>query len=651
MCGIAGFLTQSVPDSGFETCLMGMTRTLAHRGPDSEGAWVDPAAGIALGHRRLAVVDLSPAGHQPMISASGRYAIVFNGEIYNFEELRQEIRTTSGDLTPAFRGHSDTEVMLACFDRLGVRKSLPRFNGMFAFAVWDRLDRKLHLARDPIGEKPLYYCSAGGSFLFGSELKALRAHPAFQGDIDRNALAMFLNHGYIPAPHSIYKKVFKLTPGSLLTVGGDQGVQIEPYWSFKDVVERGQSRPFRGSEDEAISRLEALLADAARIRMIADVPLGAFLSGGIDSSLVVAMMQSQSSKPVKTFTIGFHEGGYDEAVAAKAVARHLRTEHTEYYVTPKEAMDVVPRLPGLYDEPFADSSQIPTFLVAQLARRDVTVSLSGDGGDELFAGYTRYGRVLRTWRNLRFVPQGLRNSLIPGRGILQSDDGARRKLHKFAAIARTRDPLALYAAFNRLWHGAGPLVRDVPPFPSPRNEWPRCPDLLHQLMAVDTVSYLPDDILVKVDRACMGVSLESRIPLLDPRVVEFAWRLPRGMKMRGRETKWILRRILHKHVPRTLVERPKSGFGAPIAEWIRGPLRDWAEDLLDLRRIEVDGFFEAEPIRRRWKEHLSAQVDHSPVLWSVLMFQAWFRNETSQTACAQAATAIAAPEANALPRT
>jgi len=628
MCGIAGFLSDSIgPEAAVHAAAM--TRTLAHRGPDREGVWIDPSAGIALGHRRLAVVDLSPAGDQPMFSASGRYVIVFNGEIYNFCDLRRE---AGGG---GFRGHSDTEVMLACFERWGVAGSLPRFNGMFAFAVWDRLEQELHLARDPIGEKPLYYGRFGGTLLFGSELKALRAHPDFPGEIDRNVVARFLKYGYVPVPWSIYKDVFKLEPGCVLTFRSGSA-RTERYWSLKNVVERGCAAPFRGSEQEAERQLESLLLSAVKMRMIADVPLGAFLSGGLDSSLVVALMQRSSEKPVRTFTIGFHEAAYNEAAAAEAVARRLGTDHTEWYVTPAEARSVVPRLPELYDEPFADSSQIPTFLVAQLARRHVTVSLSGDGGDELFGGYSRYARVARLRQRMKRTPGALRR--LGSRALKNAPD---YWLRRFAEMAPADDPIAFYDAYLAKWPFAAALVRGVEAAGPDDRPWARCRDFYPQMMAVDAADYLPDDILVKVDRATMGVSLESRIPLLDPRVIEFAWTLPHSFKVRGGQSKRIVRNLLHRYVPAELVERPKSGFAVPIGEWIRGPLRDWAEHLLDAKRIEEEGFLESELIRRRWREHLTGRVDHSSALWCVLMFEAWLEQESGGRSCLRGDVALA----------
>ena len=623
MCGIAGFLEQGGLDREADECIARMTRALAHRGPDREGVWTDALAGIALGHRRLSVVDLSPAGDQPMLSRTGRYVIVFNGEIYNFPKLRNELENAG---EPGFRGHSDTEVMLACFERYGVPGSLPRFIGMFAFAVWDRQERNLYLARDPLGEKPLYYGWSGDSFLFGSELKALRAHPWFRAEVDRRGLAMLLKDGYISAPHSIYREVFKLTPGCLLTLRSDsRDTEVRPYWSFRTLLERVQ--PFQGSEREAMLQLDRLLAEAVRMRTVADVPLGAFLSGGIDSSLVVGLMQAQSSRPVKTFTIGFHEAGYDEAAAAREVAQHLGTDHTECYVTSREALEVIPNLPALYDEPLADSSQIPTYLVAAMARKHVTVSLSGDGGDELFGGYSRYARMLRIRPVLRLLPGAVRGALNFAAGRVP-DEGW-RGLQKFAALAKEKDLLGQYLVFVRHWHGSTSMVRDAPPFPPLDRDYARRQAPLHQFMAADTVSYLPGDILAKVDRATMGVGLESRIPLLDPGVIEFAWALPSQMKLRGKQTKWILRQVLDRYVPRKLVERPKSGFGIPVAEWLRGPLRPWAEELLDARRLRREGFFDPAPVRVRWREHLAADYDHSQVLWSVLIFQAWRAAEAS----------------------
>jgi asparagine synthase (glutamine-hydrolysing) len=619
-----------------------MTDTLIHRGPDDSGSWIDPEAGIALGHRRLAIVDLSPEGHQPMVSADGRYVVAFNGEIYNFLELRSQLKAFGHH----FRGHSDTEVMLASFSQWGLDEAIERFNGMFAFALWDRQERVLHLGRDRLGEKPLYYGWMGNTFLFGSELKALKAHPDFQAEINRNALALFLRFGYIPAPYSIYQGIYKLPPGTILTWrGGANRPEPVSYWSAKKVAELGAAEPFIGSEQEALFQLEALLKDAVGLRMVADVPLGAFLSGGIDSSTVVALMQAQSSQPVKTFTIGFYEDGYNEAQHAKAVAQHLGTDHTELYVTPQETLAVIPKLPILYDEPFADPSQIPTFLVSQLARQHVTVSLSGDGGDELFAGYDRYFSGNRIWQKIGWMPRPLRQTaariltslspqtwdwglthfaaLLPAM-LKQPTPGT--KLHLLADFLAAPNSEAIYMHLVSHWKNPEALVVDSSEPPtalSDRQRWAQLPRFTQRMMYLDTVTYLPDDILVKVDRASMGVNLEARVPFLDHRVVELAWRLPLSMKISGTQGKWLLRQVLYKYVPKNLIERPKMGFGVPIDSWLRGPLRDWAEALLDERRLQQEGFLNPQLIRQKWEEHLSGEWDWQYYLWDVLMFQAW----------------------------
>ena len=582
-----------------------------------------------------------------MFSESGRYVIVFNGEIYNFQELRSQLNTN-------FRGHSDTEVMLAAFERWGVEDSLQRFNGMFAFALWDRRERSLCLSRDRLGEKPLYYGWLGRTFVFGSELKALRAHPAFDASIDRDALALFFRYNYVPAPYSIYKGIQKLPPGTLLRLNAAEGKSSPPpipYWSAKTVARRGPQHTFRGSEQEAIEQLDALLADAVKIRMVADVPLGAFLSGGIDSSTIVGLMQAQSSRPVKTFSIGSFDSAYNEAVYAAEVSRHLGTDHTELYVTPEEAMAAIPELPRLYDEPFADSSQIPTYLVSKLARRNVTVSLSGDGGDEVFGGYTRYFWGQSIWNSvgrlpgfLRHVGAGAITSLSPQTwnrvcqvtgllqpgGIRQSHPGD--KLHKLAMVMKANDPETMYMDLVSVWKDALSLVvgsTALPTIVTKRDEWIVDPDIAHKMMLLDTVTYLPDDILAKLDRASMAVSLESRVPFLDHRVVEFAWQLPIGLKVRPGQGKWLLRQVLDKYVPRNLVERPKIGFGVPIHAWLRGPLREWAESFIDPARLRQEGYLNPEPVQRKWSEHLSGQHNWADAIWGVLMFQAWLENERS----------------------
>ncbi len=644
MCGITGFYdaNRQRPTQEMGGIVQSMSHALYHRGPDDSGIWIDADNGIALGHRRLAIIDISPEGHQPMVSANGRYAIAFNGEIYNFLELRRELER----LGHRFRGHSDTEVMLAGFSEWGLYPALKRFNGMFAFALWDSKERVLHLGRDRLGEKPLYYGCFGQTFLFASELKALKTHPAFQAQINRDALALFLRYNCVPAPYSIYQGIFKLPPGTVLTWNGKETHPTPvPYWSAKEVAQLGTAQPWLGSESEAITQLEALLRDAIQLRMVADVPLGAFLSGGIDSSTVVALMQAQSSQPVKTFTIGFYEDAYNEAQYAKAVAQHLGTDHTELYVTPEEALAVIPKLPSLYDEPFSDDSQIPTFLVSQLARQHVTVSLSGDGGDELFGGYNRYFWGRRIWQKIGWLPQRLRQTaahtltwLSPqawDRGFTQlgaflptqfkvptpGDD-----LHKLAGILAVPNPEAMYTDLVSHWKDPEAIVIggvEAVTALSDRKNWARLPDFTQRMMYLDAITYLPDDILVKVDRASMGVSLEARVPYLDHRVVELAWRMPLSLKIRGLQGKWLLRQVLYRYVPQSLIERPKAGFGMPIERWLRGPLRDWAESLLDERRLRDEGFFHPQPIRQKWVEHLSGERNWQYDLWDVLMFQAW----------------------------
>lgn len=646
MCGFAGFFTplSNVSDEQINVSAIQMANALLHRGPDDCGVWVDSEVGIALGHRRLSIVDLSPQGHQPMLSACGRFVIAFNGEIYNHEIIRRELDALHA--CPSWRGHSDTEVMLAAVAHWGVVEAIKRSIGMFALALWDRKERVLHLIRDRLGEKPLYYGWQGDTFLFGSELKALKAHPSFRAEIDRNALALLMRHNYIPAPYSIYQGIRKLLPGSLLTVSlQNRNAQPQRYWDARQVVADGLAQPFLGSSGEAVDALDRLLRDAVAQQMIADVPLGAFLSGGVDSSTIVALMQAQSSRPVRTFTIGFHETGYNEAEHAKAVARHLGTDHTEMYVSPQQALDVIPRLPSLYCEPFADSSQIPTFLVSQLARQHVTVSLSGDAGDELFGGYNRYVLGQRLWGKLSCIPVGVRQGvaqlissvsphawnrmlgpvqpLLP-MGLAQANIGD--KLHKGAGVMGARMPADLYRLLVSHWPQPSELVigaTEPPTALTTPDQQPQTDHFIHQMMALDMLTYLPDDILTKVDRAAMGASLETRVPLLDHRVVEFAWRLPLNYKVRDGVGKWPLRQVLYKYVPCELIERPKMGFGVPIDSWLRGPLREWVEELINEDRLKREGYFNPAPIRLKWREHLSGQRNWQYHLWDVLMFQAW----------------------------
>jgi asparagine synthase (glutamine-hydrolysing) len=645
MCGFAGAFD---PDSeaAWAPNLAAMAKALVHRGPDDEGFWHDAEAGVGLGFRRLAILDLSAEGHQPMVSATGRYVIAFNGEVYNFRALREELATSGAK----FRGNSDTEVMLAAFEAWGLAASVPRFVGMFAFALWDRTERRLHLVRDRVGIKPLYWGWSRGALLFGSELTALRRHPAFEARLDRDAVAGFLRFNYVPAPHSIYEGFRKLEPGCIRTfdlagkaVGGEG--RLAAYWSLADVARHGLALPFEGDEREAVDELERRLSESVALRMIADVPLGAFLSGGIDSSLVVALMLGRATGPVRTFTIGFEEKEYDESPWARTIAQHLGTEHTEHVVTAAEALAAVPRIASLFDEPFSDSSQVPTLLVSELARRHVTVALSGDGGDELFAGYKRYAlfadlkrtlsRIPRSARPavgrlLGAVPVGAANRLFgfadPWLKRYGSGGAAGDKIRKLAELVALRDDRALYLDLVSHWKNPGLLVAGS----TAQDRWAdgaRCPagfdDPIHPLMFDDTLAYLPDDILVKVDRTSMSVGLEARVPILDHRVIELAWSLPLSLKARNGGTKWALRQVLYRHVPADLVERPKMGFGLPIDVWLRGPLRAWADDLLSESRLKREGLLEPGPIQEKWREHVSGRRNWHYYLWDVLVLQSW----------------------------
>jgi len=642
MCGIAGLL--GPPGSPLERAATAatMARALLHRGPDDSGSWANPAGEAAFGFQRLSILDLTPEGHQPMTSSDGRFTVVFNGEIYNFAALKEELEAAGC----AFRGRSDTEVLLAAITRWGIEATIPRLWGMFAFALWDGRERVLHLVRDRLGKKPLYYGWQGSTFLFGSELKALRAHPDFRASVDRDALASYVRFSYVPAPHSIYQGVRKLPPASWLTVTPDRLREMpdpRPYWDAAAVALAGQQDPLCLTDDDATSELERLLADAVRLRAIADVPLGALLSGGIDSSTVVALLQAQSQLRVSTFTIAFDALEYDESAYAKSVARHLGTDHTELRVTPEETRAVIPRLAELYDEPFADPSQIPTFLVSELARRRVTVALSGDGGDEVFGGYNRYITGTRLSRRLRGVPipfrrgvAGLATAIPPhvwdrvGTTADQLLPAARRgaitgnRVHKLATVLDVTGADDMYARLVSTWPDPRGLVlsgRELePPWRSVKANLPSPAD---RMMLLDQVSYLPDDILAKVDRASMGTSLEVRAPFLDHRIVEFAWRLPLSQKIRRGEGKFLLRRVLERHMPRSLFERPKHGFGIPIDAWLRGPLREWAEDLLAEQRLKREGYFDPVPVRAALRDHLAGTRNTQYQLWTVLMFQSW----------------------------
>lgn len=654
MCGIAGILEAGVLSPAESRAdLQRMAAAIAHRGPDDEGVWLDASAGVGLAHRRLSILDLSPLGHQPMLSASGRSVVSFNGEIYNHAELRAEL----AERGHTFRGGSDTEVLLAACEEWGVRGALERCRGMFALALWSAPERTLHLARDRFGEKPLYYALDDGRLIFGSELKALRAHHAFRGEVSRDALALYLRRGYIASPHTIYRNVRKVCPGSLVTVRRDGralSIREQPYWrpaavsgrvsfqALRDAAENAGGRESEGAR-RALDEVHGALEEAIRLQMVADVPVGAFLSGGIDSSLVVSLMQRASARPVRTFSIGFAEREFDEAPFARAIARHLGTDHTELTVTPRDALAMIPRLAEVYDEPFADPSQIPTMLLCQLARRHVTVSLSGDGGDELFGGYGRYFEVQRRWGRIRRVPAGVRRgaarliALAPRRALdlaggpasLAGVRNARAiadALQRRAAQWRARTLPEYYHLVGSFWPSPGELVpgaRELDDPASRPEDWPaRASDIAH-MMYVDTRLYMPDDVLVKVDRAAMAVALETRVPLLDPRVAQAAWRIPLEVHLRDGSGKWVLRQLLERHVPRALFERPKMGFGVPINRWLRRELAEWAGDLLAPARLKREGYFAPALIERCWQQHRTGAANWSTPLWIVLMFQSW----------------------------
>jgi asparagine synthase (glutamine-hydrolysing) len=664
MCGIAGIWRRR--GKGVAETAQRMSSRLIHRGPDDAGIWHDPAAGIALGFRRLSIIDTSPAGHQPMQSASGRFTMVFNGEVYNFESIRREL-IESGN-APSWRGHSDTEVLLAAFEAWGLESAVQRFVGMFAFALWDAHERKLQLVRDRMGVKPLYFAPAPGALLFGSELKAMTVADEFPHAVSRDVLALYMRYAYVPAPYTIYENVWKVRPGSIVTIDADGAYNERAYWSLHDVITRATADRFTGTDEEATDELQRIVTESVKLRMISDVPLGVFLSGGIDSSLVASVMQAHSSAPVKTFTIGFREAEYDEATHAAAVAKHLGTDHTELYVTPADAQDVIPRLPDIYDEPFADSSQIPTYLVSRLAREKVTVSLSGDGGDEFFAGYHRYflgrkiwdkvdriPRVARPFASaaLRAVPMSAWNELFsPRRHLLPRflrRERAGERIHKLARAMTSRTPDWLYREIVTHWNDIVPGSRDLPIAITTPGSWPRLDDFTERMMYLDQVSYLPDDILVKVDRASMAVSLEAREPLLDHRLLEFAWRLPLGMKLRHGQGKWILKNLLARYIPQSLIDRPKMGFGLPIDHWLRGSLRDWAESLLDERRLRQDGFFDPAVVRAKWTDHATGHGEWQAYVWVVLMFQGWLdaRRREASASVNEPPVAVEVPAASA----
>lgn len=655
MCGIAGIIGTSAHD---HSIIGSMVAAVAHRGPDHQGTWIDDRAEVALGHRRLSIVDLSPAGAQPMLSADGRLVLVFNGEIYNFHELRRELEDRGQAPIGGWRGHSDTEVFLEAIASWGIERAVKAAIGMFAFAVWDKDQRKLTLVRDRFGEKPLYYGWAGTEFVFGSELKALRAHPKFSNPMSRRAVTLFASRTHVPAPHSIYERVFKLLPGCMLELSplgarypldrpleecdSFPGIRLRPYWSYGEIVGKGLEEPIL-DETEAVEQLEQALARSVRQQCFADVPVGAFLSGGVDSSLVVALMQGRSSKAVHTFSIGFENCEYDEAHHARAVAARLRTAHEEEYIGEAKALELITALPSIYDEPFADPSQIATHLVSRLARREVDVVLTGDGADELFGGYYHHLIAPRVWELLQSLPTPLRNivtaalSRVPwqlwnkaaARTAGRKQDHIGPKIQRaLRAATRAQSLHEIHCSLAEEWDpGSSPVVAGTAADVRSNSSLPeRAPGAV-QMMYADCVSYLPDDILCKVDRASMAVGLEARVPFLDHRVAEIAARIPLSMKMRQGRGKLILRKLLHKHVPAGLVDRPKNGFAVPVGEWIKGPLRSWAEDLLEPRALREEGWFEPGLVRSRWQEHLNGGCDSSAALWALLIFQSWLREQ------------------------
>jgi len=639
MCGIAGFVaspTRKNSPERIETIARAMDDSLAHRGPDGHDIWIDPDADVALIHRRLAIVDLTPTGAQPMLSANGRFVITYNGEVYSHLAIRADLEAKG----VRFRGHSDTEAMLESIALYGMKATAERLIGMFALAVWDRQERTLTLVRDRVGIKPVYWAKFGELFMFGSELKALRAHPGWSARIKPEAASAFMRHNYIPAPHTIYEGVYKLEPGTILTLRPGKEPVFEKFWDARQVASAGLAKPLHDDETALIDRMEHLLTDAVGKRMMADVPLGAFLSGGVDSSLVVALMKKANAGAVKTFSIGFEAMAFNEAPYAAAIAKHLGTEHTELTVTAREALEVVPRLAEMYDEPFADSSAIPTYLVSAMTRKYVTVALSGDGGDELFAGYNRYQMASRFHRTLSGVPRALRKMLAAGITSIGTESWDRLsrlapkgrlpplfgdKVHKAAAVLDAPDGGALYRRLVSHWEPGEimPAVTEPKGLLCDSSVRSDFPDLLDRMQFLDLVTYLPDDILTKVDRASMAIALEARVPLLDHRVIELAWQLPHALKIRGGVTKWISRQVLYRHVPRQLIERPKMGFGVPLGDWLKGPLRDWAEHLISEKRLNESGLVNAALVRSRWQEHLSGRRNWQYLLWDVLMFEAW----------------------------
>ena len=647
MCGIAGFLAEAPLGDKAAAILADMTDAIAHRGPDDAGQWIDAGRGIALGHRRLAIVDLSPAGHQPMTSANGRFILIFNGEIYNQHDLRT--RLDREGVAPAWRGHSDTEVLLAAIENWGIRRALEQANGMFAIALWDRHDARLTLARDRAGEKPLYYGRQGNQFVFASELKAITAHPAFEHTINRDAVAAFMRFGYVPAPMSIWEGIHKLAPAHLLEIESSRAIGVPTcYWDIAAIAAASAADPLADTP-MLVDDLDTLLRDAVRLRMAADVPLGAFLSGGVDSSAITALMQVQSARPVRTFSIGFGERGYDESGYARAVAEHLGTDHCELHVDAAQAQAVLPKLPEIWDEPFADSSQIPTYLVNALARREVTVALSGDGGDELFAGYNRHVLGARIWNRTSRLPDALRHrlaatlagpiarnlatGLVNATGLGQRIANLAERLPKIGAVIGADTPEDFYARLVSQWGpGNNPAIGATDTIGQVTT--PKFADFRNTMMLLDTLTYLPDDILTKVDRAGMVVGLEGRVPFLDHRLMEFAWRVPLSAKIRQGRGKHLLRQVLYRYVPPVLIDRPKAGFAVPVGDWLVGPLRAWAEALMDPGLLRQQGLLDADVIRATWARFLGGERALLSQIWCVLMFQSWFSAQDTRSSAA-----------------
>lgn len=648
MCGIVGFFTNKSGDyTEMMNLAFNMARVIEYRGPNDEGAWSDPDAGIALGHKRLSILDLTTAGHQPMVSGDGSLCLVFNGEIYNHEEIRLQLSDFMTQHGRRWVGHSDTETLLVALEVWGMAKTLQKLSGMFAFALWNKRDNTLSLARDRMGEKPLYYGFQNQQFIFASELKALREFPSFEFDVNRDSLAAFLRYNYVPSPYSIYRDVYKLIPGTWLQISYAQleTCQVpmpKPYWSLQNIIETRNDRICSLGEIETIDELDRLLKQAVSSQMVSDVQLGGLLSGGIDSSLIVSLMQAQSSMAIKTFTIGFEDRRYNEAQHAKLVADYLKTDHTELYVTDKDMLETVHRLPYLYDEPFADASQIPTFLVCQLARQHVTVALSGDGGDELFGGYNRYTSAVAVWRKFSFLPHGLRAAIA---GVLTSFSPEHwdkifqcldvfiprkwrhktlgDKLHKTAQMLSCYSSEEIYQEIVSHWKSPEHIVYGVGHTIINANPSLTLAELEYRMMYLDSITYLPDDVLTKVDRAAMGVSLETRVPFLDPRIISAAWNIPLNMKIRDGKGKWVLRQLLERYIPCSLIDRPKTGFSVPIDAWLKGPLKEWAMDLLSDHRIKDQGIFKPDIIQYYVNDYFSGKYSNHNNLWSLLMYQSW----------------------------